>query len=313
MSEQETDGFERLADLVEDELVRRPGWITLTRVGWVAKGLVYATIAWATILIAADDRADTNGDGDAGYTGFVSVMAADPWTRAGLVLVAAGLVLYVAFRLVSVALIDGTDADAWAHRAGYLVSAMTYAAIAVIAAVAAAVGRPTGSDRGLVESASKALLETQPGRVVLAVSGVVTCGVALYFAAKGLRKSFLDELDLDGDHAFERWTVAVTGSVGWVGRAIVLAAVGAFVTWAAVTADPDQARGLDRSLQRLADSGAGRSLVALTGVLLAFYALFCVVSARHQDPTWRHEEGARPSTTRDSRSDPVSRRPTPSG
>ena len=289
MTQHEADGFERLADLVEDELRRRPGWIRLTRIGWIAKGLVYATIAWATILIAVDDRAST--DGDAGYTGFVSVMAADPWTRAGLVFVAVGLVLYVVFRLVSVALIEGTDADAWAHRAGYLISAITYAVIAVVAAIAAAVGRPTGSDRGLVESASKALLETQPGRVVLAVSGVVTCGVALYFAAKGLRKSFLDELDLEGDHPVEKWTVAVTGSVGWIGRAIVLAAVGAFVTWAAVSADPDQARGLDRSLQRLADSGAGRALVALTGILLAFYALFCVVSARHQDPTWHADEG----------------------
>lgn len=118
MADEEIDGFERLADLVEDELRRRPGWITLTTAGWFAKGLVYATIAWATVLVAIDDRAGTDADADAGYTGFISGMATDPWTRAGLVLVAAGLVLYVGFRLVSVALIEGTDADAWAHQPG---------------------------------------------------------------------------------------------------------------------------------------------------------------------------------------------------
>lgn len=281
------DGLERLADRMEAEIQRRPAWVRLTRVGWVAKGIVYATIASTALLIVVDNRTET--ERDAGYTGFIAILAGDPWTRVGLIVIAVGLVLYVAFRLVSVALIDGGDPDAWAHRIGYLFSAITYAVIAVIATRAAVVGSLADNENGLVESTSRTLLQTQVGRLVLALGGLATCGAAVYFTAKGLRRSFVDELDLDGDHPAERRAVVVTGAVGWVGRGVLLAVIGGFVTWAAVTADADEARGLDRSLHRLADSTGGRVAVVGIGVLLLFYAVFCVLSARHQDPTWAPE------------------------
>ena len=285
----ETDGLEWLADRVEAELERRPAVIRLTRIGWVAKGIVYATIALTAVLIAVDDRAAS--ERDAGYTGFIAILAGDPWTRVGLVVIAVGLGLYVVYRLVSVALIDGGDADAWAHRVGYLFSAITYAVIAAIATRAAAVGALRRNEQGLVESTSAAVLEVPAGRVLLAIGGLVTCGVAIYYGAKGVRRSFLDELELDGDHPAERVAVIITGVVGWLGRGVLLVVIGAFVTWAAVTADAAEARGLDQSLHRLADSTAGRLAVLGIGVLLLFYAVFCVLSARHQDPTWTPEPG----------------------
>ena len=286
----EADGLEWLADRVEAELERRPAVIRLTRIGWVAKGIVYATLAMTAALIAADARAAS--ERDAGYPGFIAILAGDPWTRIGLIVIAVGLVLYVVYRLVSVALIDGDDADAGAHRIGYGFSAITYAVIAAIATRAAAVGALRRNDQGLVESTSAAVLEAPAGRILLAIAGVVTCGVAVYFAAKGVRRSFLDELELDGDHPAEQAAVVISGVVGWIGRGVLLVVIGAFVTWAAVTADASEARGLDQSLHRLADSSAGRFAVLGISVLLMFYAAFCILSARHQDPTWTPDHRA---------------------
>ena len=118
-------------------------WIArLARIGFLAKGVLYATVGARAVqaaLGAGGGATDTRG---AMATGLDA-----PFGRALLVVVAAGLAGYAAWRIVA-ALIDperrGTDAKGLAVRAGYLGRGIVHVALAV-SAVRAAAGHASGS------------------------------------------------------------------------------------------------------------------------------------------------------------------------
>lgn len=280
---------ERSAELADDvasttaHWLREQPWVTtLTRAGWAAKAIVYGIIGWAAIVIATGRPGRTEAE----YSGIVALLVDDWWTRLLLLAVAAGLALYTAFRVLSVLLIDSVDLDGWAHRVAFSASAVTYAAV-VWAAVDAAITGTHTNGRSSVERVSSQLLQSMGGRWLVGASAVAAFAVAVYFVVKGLTRSFLRQLNLDGLSDARRHALEWLGAVGWIGRGAVVAAVAMFLLGAAVQADPADARGLDRSLQEVAvSSPAGAVTVFIVGVLLVLYALFCAASAPQRSLTW---------------------------
>jgi len=274
-----------VAERVHEEIDERP-WLRRTaQVGWLAKGVVYGSLGWAAVEIA---RGETAAE-DAEYTGIVRSLASGGWSRVLLVLIAVGLVFYILFRVVSIALIDDNDLDAWAHRIGYGASAVTYIAISWAAANAAIRGPLPDDGEGTVERLSRSLLETTPGRVVLVVGGIVAFGVAGYFLFKGATRRFMSQIDKRNAGSTELSVIEYSGAVGWIGRGMTVAFVAAFVTWSAIDADPDDARGLDSSMNRIANEETwGEIAVLAVGVALLIYAFFCILSARHRRLAWEN-------------------------
>ena len=86
--------------------------------------------------------------------------------------------------------------------------------------------------------------------------GVCLVGVGLYFVIKGLRAKFRDELEPGGVGPFSHEAIVTLGRVGWVGRGIVMALVGWFLTSAAVQFRPEEAKGFDGSLRELTEIDA---------------------------------------------------------
>ena len=276
-----------LSHAVARQIRDEPWVLAIARAGWVAKGVVYSAIGWSAVKIGLQEPVEA----DAEYTGIVALLADHPLSRALLAVIAVGLVFYIAFRVLSTVLIDDNDLDAWAHRIAYLFSALTYVTVGWAAAQAVIAGvDPQEGSR--VERTSQALLETTGGRWALAVGAIGALGIALYFAYKGLSRRFLRQIcteDIDSGRV--RRTIVWTGATGWVGRALLVGAVSVFVLWSAYTADPDEARGLDRTLQELATATWGRILVIVIAVLLMAYSAYCIASARYQDVTWNRDGG----------------------
>jgi len=274
--EDPTSSSSRAADLatsVEQQLQDRPQFAAALRAGWLAKALVYSAMAWIALLIGLGRPTSS----DASYTGAIEELAIRPLSRISLVVFAAGLLLYSAFRVVSVLLIDGHDLNDWAHRIGYSFSGATYLVVAWIA-VEVAFSEADSESESLVESISRQLLANSVGRILLGLGGVAAVGIASYFGVRGINRRFLRDLDLDEASQRSRHLVELTGAIGWFGRCVIVAIVGLFVTWAAIDADPVDARGLDRALQRLAGDDLGVFLVVCISALLFVYALFCVLS-----------------------------------
>lgn len=262
--------------------------IELTRSGWVAKAIVYMSLAWGAAVIAV--RRPWMGDAE--YTSIVHSLADSPPTRVLLGFIAVGLVLYIAFRVLSVALIDGNDLNCWAHRVGYLLSAASYTVIAWSAAFAAITG-PQPEGEGVVERFSRSLLSSTGGRIVVGLGGLVGLVSAGYFVYKGLNRRFLSQVVTDDMSRRRLQAVTWTGTIGWLGRAAILGAASLFVTWSALQADPTDARGFDSSLQRLARDSYGAPIVMLIAIFLFVYAVYCLLTASKRQLSWslRHSAG----------------------
>jgi Domain of Unknown Function (DUF1206) len=263
-----------------DEAVRERPWVQkVTRMGWLAKGAVYVLMGVTAWAIA---RGTPTGDDQASPQGALDSVHEQPGGRLLLGLLAAGLVFYVCWRILSVVLRRGTDLSAWLDRLGYAFSAVFYSLLAFAAARSALQGaRPERDSR--VEDMSASALSHPVGRWLLGAAGIITIGVGLYFIVKkGLMKGLLDDVRLGKATEAERRAVVVSGVVGHVGRGLVIVLVGFFVTRAAVQVDPSDAKGFDRALRDVADTGRGAWIVAACAVGLVVYGVFCIVSARHE-------------------------------
>lgn len=256
--------------------------VPIARLGWVAKGVVYALIGVLTVPIALGG----GGGEEASQTGAIQQVAEAPFGTALLWLMAIGLLLYALWRLTTSLLPGDNDLDTWAHRIAYFSSAVIYGYLAWTAiSFATGSGSSSGGGSGGGDSAeklSKTILEMPGGQWLLGLAGLGTLAVAGYFAYKGYANRFMAELDLSGASANERELIDKGGTIGWIGRALTTAFIGVFIVQAAITADPDEAKGFDQSLREVADNWWGSALVLIAGICLVAYGVFVIVSARRR-------------------------------
>ena len=262
-----------------------PGVVKVGRIGWFAKGVVYAIAGYLALSVAADASgwSDTAaGDQEASPTGAIKTVAGSAGGTLLLWLLAFGMLLYAAWRVVSALLPGGTDAGAMAHRIGYVVSAIIYSTFA-LSAIALARDSPAVQDGNRkVTDISSSIMSNTVGRLVIGVVGVMVVAVGLYRMSKGFKVDVADELDLGGMSASRvRWTKRL-GAVGEVGRGIGIGLVGFFLVRSAVRYDPNQATGLDGALRRLATESWGVIVVAIVGIGFAAYGIFCLATFTHR-------------------------------
>lgn len=269
---------DKVADEVEDAVNTRPWLQSVGQIGWVAKGVVYLLFGATATQIARQEPSDD----DASPAGALNRVMEQPGGRILLSVLAAGLVLYCLWRVLSVAVIRDHDVSAWAHRIGYGFSAAFYGLLAVTAIRTVLAGRESGRSN-TVEKLSKSLLDTTWGRALVLLGGLVTIAVGLYFIVrKAFMRSFTDDLhgvDESDEEAVD-WTIIVAGVVGWFGRGVVTVLVGFLVTRAAVEFDPDDARGFDGALRKVATTSTGTALVWVSAIGLMLYGAFCLLSHR---------------------------------
>jgi Domain of Unknown Function (DUF1206) len=272
---------------VQKAVHRHPAVIGVARLGWVAKGIVYAMVGVLAVPIVIqgleDDRA-RNGGGEASQLGAVTEIAGSPLGVFALWVVAIGLMLYVFWRLVTVVLPAESSAKTWLTRAGYVVSAVTYSFLAWSAVSFATNGGRSGAETedAKVERFTRELMEASLGRWLVGAIGVAIVAVGLYFVYKGLRAKFRDELEPTGVGPVSHESIVTLGRIGWVGRGLVMGLIGWFLIAAAVQFRAAEARGFDGSLRKVADSTLGPLVVGFAAVALILYGAFCVISAPRQ-------------------------------
>jgi hypothetical protein len=279
---------EQVSRRVEQTAHRHPGLVTTARLGWVAKGVVYGLVGVLAVRIAAlgFEKDQARGGSEASQTGAVAELADSSIGTVALWIVAIGLALYVLWRLISILLpADSSSAKTWLTRAGYLVSAVTYAVLAWSAVSFATQDGGTGrsqTEDAKVERFTRDVMDMSVGRWLVGALGVIVVGVGMYFLYKGLRATFRDELEPAGVGPVSHETIVTLGRVGWVGRGIVMGLVGWFLIRAAVEFRPAQAHGFDGSLREVTDTTFGPVLVGFAALALILYGLFCVISAPRQ-------------------------------
>ena len=237
-----------------------------------------------TAMSVATQRTPT--ENEASPSGALGRIASAPAGRALLAVLLVGMMLYIAFQIFSLVLVQGNGPFQWWRRAGHLLAAVAYSMFAW-SAVKVVLSGDGSSGSSLVETASRAVLQDTVGRVLLGMAGVVTIGVGGYFFVRhAVQRGFVDGLtdidDTPGNNDAPRGAMVVAGVVGWMGRSVVIALIGFFVVRAAVNFDPSEARGFDRALRQTAGSTVGSLLVLACGLGLVSYGVFCIASHRHR-------------------------------
>lgn len=244
----------------------------------VCYGLVHIVVAYLAVRVAFGDsgqQADQNGAvQEVGSTQFGAVM---------LWVLAIGLVAYGAWQLLMAAV-----GFRWVHKKSKRVRRRIAAVVRAVIAIALgvyAVRLATGSggggsgDQRQQEFTAK-LLSLPAGQVLVAIVAAIVLGVAVGEVRRGVRKSFLQDLDLaDLPQGTQQW-VRRLGVFGYLAKGVVLGIIGVLLALAAFQSNAREAGGLDRALKTLAAQPFGTVALVVVAVGLAAFGVYCFAAAR---------------------------------
>jgi len=244
------------------------------RIGLASQGVLYAIVGLLALQVASgnyDDRADQHGA--------MYAVVEQPFGKALLLVLTAGLALHAVWRFLLFLRGDQGDNDATdlAKRLGHLGRALIY--LTFTWGALHIVLDANNSSGGQQREGVARVLDWPLGQVLVAVVGVAIIGAGLWHASKVVTHKFEDSLDLDGRSDRTRTAIVVLGSVGYLARGIVFALVGWFVVQAAVQHDPNESGGLDQALKRLVQSEHGAGWLRLLAVGVFVFGVFRVVDA----------------------------------
>ena len=256
----------------------RPWLERLARLGFLAKGLVYATVGALALQAAFGVGGQTTDT-----QGAVAVLARAPFGRALLALLSVGLVAYGLWRFVQAGTNPGgrSGAKGVVARAGFVASGVIHFALA-----ATAVGLLLGSGGGggnTEQDLTARLLAAPFGRVLVGLVALAIVGAGVFQLIKAYRADFRRALrTAEMSAAEETWAVRA-GRTGYAARGIVFALIGVFFGQAAVQADASEARGLDGALTALQGQAYGPYLLGGVAIGFVLYGVYMVVEARYRD------------------------------
>lgn len=249
-------------------------WIA--RAGYPISGLLHLLMAYIIVRIAF------GFGGEADQTGALATLAAQRGGVWSLWVVALGLVALALWRLAETVLGlhpgEVTDAD---RRHSPLINrlkafglAVLYLALAFTAVqFALGVGR-AGSQRA--EGLSARLMQSDGGKAVLVLIGVVIAALGGYLIFKGASRKFLGDLTISAGPV-----ITVLGICGHVAEGVVLFGAGLSVMFASFLHDPSRATGLDAAVEALGEARFGQVILLVAAAGFAAYGLYSIALTKY--------------------------------
>lgn len=254
------DSARGAAEAVGDHPVVERG----ARLGYAANGLLHLVIAWIALRIAWASSFD-----DADQSGALRALADTPVGGPLLWTVAAGFALLAVWQVIE-ALVRHDTMD----RVKAAAKGVVYVALVVTTVNVLRGGGSSSSEQ--TQSATAEFMTTTGGRVFVGAVGLAVIGVGGYHVVKGIRKSFVQDLQ---EHP-GAWAVHA-GRFGYVAKGIALALVGGLFVFAAATARAEEATGLDGALRTVLEVPLGPVLLTVVALGLAAYGVYSFARARY--------------------------------
>ena len=256
-------------------------WIRpVARLGFIAKGIVYATVG----LLAMKSAAGLGGGRTTDTEGAIRTLGRQPFGDVLLVAIGLGLLAYAAWRTVQ-AILDvdgkGRDAKGLAVRAGFLGSGLVHLALGLTALALFAGARRRAPSEGVEAWTARALAEPFGVWAVTAVgAGVIAGGLYQLYKAHSARfekRLALEDLSQRG----RRWVRRI-GQLGLTARGVTFGIIGWFLMRAAFNADAEEALGLAGSLRVVRQQQQGDVLLGAVGFGFVAYGLHSFVMAKYR-------------------------------
>ncbi|OLN23634.1 hypothetical protein BTO30_03440 [Domibacillus antri] len=248
------------------------------RMGHMAKGIVYAMVGILALLAAAG-----KGGGTTGTSGALSAIADEPFGKLLLWMIGIGLIGYMIWEIIK-AVKDvehnGTDAKGMIKRIAYLVSAVIYGSLALTALKLAMIAG--GSSGGTEKTLSAKLLAQPFGQWLIGIVGLIILAYGIIELYRGLKERFMKYFKIHEMNGKEVRLARNSGKAGLAARGVVLAMTGYFFIRTAVTANPDEAKGLGGALAELASQPYGKLMLGVAAAGLILYGVYEVIRGRYQ-------------------------------
>jgi hypothetical protein len=282
MARTTTDAFARTGREIQgtaQSALNSPWVERLARLGFAARGAVYALVGLLAVQTAMGARGGRNTD----TRGVLQVVAEK--SEALIWLLAVGLFGYALWRIVQ-GITDperkGSDPKGLAQRAGQIGIGLIYGGLAW-AAVKAAMGAGASASGGGSQAQWTAKLMSAPlGRWLVAAVGIGIIASGCHQIWRGWTEKFKKHLKLQEMNPEEQRMAINTGKLGMIARGIVFLLSGWFVLQAALRFDPSQARGLSGALDALARQPHGQILLGLVALGLICFGAYSILLARYR-------------------------------
>lgn len=251
----------------------------LARIGLGARTLVWFVLGGLVLQLALG----SSGGEQADQSGAFKTLADSRLGGLLLAVLALGFLIWAAYRLLCAAVgsRDEQGASRWGHRAKAGGEGLLYL-LATVSAVRVLLGARADSEQE-ADSVTAAVMGVTGGRTLVGLAGVAVVVLGLVLVVRALERKHSKRLEHYRIPPSLRGPAVTVGVVGLVGRAGVVALIGAFLVNAAVRFDPDEAKGLDGALQVLAGQPYGRVLLGAVAVGVLGYALWSLVETLWRD------------------------------
>ena len=245
----------------------------LTRFGYVAHGLIYIIIGGLAAQFAIGEGGTLTDP-----PGALKTIRHQPLGKQAVLFTAIGLAAYALWRLIQAAADpdgQGTSAKGLAVRVGRVISAIGYAALAILA-VRLFTGSADSNDSGL-NSAAQVL--TEPVGAMLGTTiALIIFGVAFEDVRKACTARFGERMKASEMTMMERIWSRTTGRWGFAARASVLCFGGTFLLRASWYGNPGEVKGFSGILASILKLPYGNWALGCVGLGLAAYGCFMIMA-----------------------------------
>jgi hypothetical protein len=252
----------------------------LARFGYATKGIVYIVVGALATLTAFGMGGETTDT-----RGALQEIEMKSFGKVALITVVFGLIGYVLWRWIQ-ALADtegkGTKLKGIAIRIGYFFSGAVYAGLAFTAAKILFKREEPESSSETQENWIARGMALPFGRTLIVIAGACVIGFGLYQIYKAYKAKFRKRLKLgEMDETKDSWATW-SGRVGYAARGVVFCIIGFFVIRAALDFNPTEAKGLDETLEMLAQNYFGAWVLGTVAFGLIAYGFYMLVEARYR-------------------------------
>jgi hypothetical protein len=285
VSGQEQDLGDKAQDAAREAADSR--WVDrVSRAGLAARAVVYLMIAYLAgrVALAAAGLGQASTARPASGGGALEALAEHPGGRVALALLAAGFLGYALLALVQAGFRHqdvNNSVERWGKRLFFAGLALLYAAFFVYTGsllLRPGAGQQSAAGSRAQETELTARVLAWPyGQLLVGGVGVVLLIAGVGFGYQAVSTNFQERLKRERMGPAIWRTATMLGAVGSWARAVVLVLVGVFVCSAAITFDPDKARGLDASLRTLAGQPYGPYLLGAVAVGLVSYGAYVLL------------------------------------
>jgi hypothetical protein len=249
----------------------------LARGGFIVYGVIHLLFAWLALQVALGDS-----KGESDQSGALQSLAGKPFGKTMLVIAVIGMIALAIWQAFEAAIGESgpQDKEAIAERVISGCRAVIYLSFAWIAVrVLQGSNASTGDSQ---EKGASSLMANTGGRWLVGLIGLVVAGVGIGLVIYGVTKKFEKHLNTQQMSATVRKTTRRLGVAGYSAKGVAYTIAGGLIVAAAVTYDPEKARGLDAALRLLAEQSYGPWLLGLVALGIAAFGVYCFSQARYR-------------------------------